>query len=143
VTVVNNISEKVVPATRIPAFCPSNSKACTHVQYAFVVCDCEDDRCPPALPIYPKVTFVFGGLMYLPVGGTDWARKHEYGCHIDPAVAAALPILEEVEQTPFWSKESCMAGCQAMGQGAVNKFWEKLKWTQKPENERNCPFRVR
>ena len=141
VTIVDNLNERVIPPKSIPFKCPENSKACTHVQYAYVVRDCEEDACPPPLPIYPKVTFLFGGLMYLPVGGTDCGSKHEYGCHIDPAIAAVMPMLQELESTPFWTKGSCQATCDATSPGVKNKFYQTLKWTQ--DNEAKCQFRVR
>jgi RHS repeat-associated protein len=137
--IVNNLSERTIPAWQIPSRCPANSLACTRVSYAYVACDCEPKTCPE-YPIYAQVTFVFGGTMWLPAGHAAKARRHEYGCHVDPAISAITPLLSEIESEPFWSKEVCLATCQAKGQGAVNKFLEELERTQ--ANESACPFKV-
>jgi hypothetical protein len=137
----DNIQINPIPARAIPTACePEYAKACTNIHYVFVVCDCDEDTCPPVLPIYPDVTLVFGGDMFIPRENQAKAKRHEYGCHIDPAIAAVTPILTKLENTPFWSSESCKAECEATSQGVKNLFIQTLSKTQ--ENEAACPFKV-
>lgn len=137
----DNVEPNIIPVDPrlIKDHCPPGSLACTHINYVFVACDCEPDKCPE-FPLYPKVTLVFGGDMYVPNTSQAKAKKHEYGCHINPAIAAVSPTLTKLENTPFWSKEACKAECDSISDGVKNDFLKAYSESQGRESA--CPFKV-
>ena len=69
------------------------------------------------------------------VKDADSAIAHEYNVHINPAIAAVTPLIEDFEGKTFQSKGECEAECRQT-QAKVNKlFAETLRATQKKENE--------
>jgi RHS repeat-associated protein len=64
------------------------------------------------------------------------AEGHEWSWHIDPAIAAAVKILEGLEQKSFGSQPECEQEAASAKAKAVQEYWRVLSETQKKEDQK-------
>jgi len=120
--------------------------ACTAIKAALVICNCESEcggwKAKAELRIYGDMYIYSGIWSALPhkpkdksVVDAKTAIAHEYNVHINPAIAAVTPLINNLEAKTFKSESECHAECDKTS-GAVNKlFFQTLKATQEKENK--------
>ena len=136
------------PATNLDSICgPTVGGACTLIQAALVLCSCDCDaggfRAKPQLRIYGTLYYFSGTFPYkgrhpkdTSVINAQTAINHEYGAHIDPAISAVTPLINNLQWRTFNSNKECSAECDKTST-IVNKLFKgTLKSTQESENNR-------
>ena len=64
------------------------------------------------------------------------AINHEYGAHIDPAISAVTPLINNLQWRTFNSNKECSDECDKTST-IVNKLFKgTLRSTQESENNR-------
>ena len=142
---------KQVRTSGIGQVCPATSGgACTVGAAAVYSCTCTDTSCDnPESKVDTSILRLYG-TMYIYSGpwptlkkqpkdktvkDADSAIAHEYDVHINPAVAAVTPLIEEFEGRSFKSKTECEDGCRETQAKVSKLFGETLAETYKQEKE--------
>ena len=136
------------PAINLDSICgPTVGGACTLIQAALVLCSCDCDgggfRAKPQLRIYGTLYYFSGTFPYkgrrpkdTSVINAQTAINHEYGAHIDPAISAVTPLINNLQWRTFNSNKECSDECDKTST-IVNKLFKgTLRSTQESENNR-------
>jgi RHS repeat-associated protein len=144
-TVRNGIREH--DQINIDSVCgPGTGGACTSAT-ALLMCTCTQDDCPISWKAHAELRLY--GDMYIYNG--PWAtfprrpkdksvhdiasaRAHEWGVHLNPAIAAVTPLINALEAKSFSSESECQADCDKTSTAVTNQFRQTLRATQQQEN---------
>ena len=144
-TVRNGIREH--DTLNIDSVCgPGTGGACTSAT-ALLMCTCTKDDCPISwkahaeLRLYGDMYIYNGPWSTFPrrpkdrsVHDMDSARNHEWGVHLNPAIAAVTPLINALEAKSFSSESECQADCDKTSTAVTNQFRQTLRATQQQEN---------
>jgi RHS repeat-associated protein len=128
--------------------CQGAGPACTKLSAVYIYCEC---HCLDNGLYSPQVVhLVVRGQKYL-LQPQDWpymrrkpvdtsvqdpssAVHHELAWHIDPAIDAVRPFLDDLDDMQFVSKQDCDRHCQRVSVWVKRRFLGALKATQAAEN---------
>jgi RHS repeat-associated protein len=128
--------------------CGDAGPACTRIRAVYVYCEC---HCLDNGLYSPQVVhLVVRGTKYL-LRPQDWpfmrrkpvdtsvqdpssAVHHELAWHIDAAIDAVRPFLDELDDMQFVSKQDCDRHCQRVSKWVQRRFIAALRETQAEEN---------
>jgi RHS repeat-associated protein len=130
---------------------PTSGGACTIGATAILLCTCTDNpSCPEEGSKVDTAILRLYGTMYIYSGPWPTLKKtpkdksvkdaasaeaHEYNVHINPSVAAVVPLIEELESKTFDSRAECEGACRDTAEKVNKLFAQTLRKTQQQENQ--------